>query len=103
MNIIDKMIGTNGCFLVDGSSEATMPEGYAAYAIIVAADSTEIATLDELIAGVATELADASWEGVALSRGDFIPFNNPVVAITLTNAGDRIFCYLEPTDYVAPV
>ncbi len=102
MNTLEKLIGSSGCFVVDGASEATMPAGYAAYAIRVASDNTEIATLDELIEGVATELVDASWESLALSRGDFISFTNPVVAITLTNAGDRVFCYLEPTDYVLP-
>jgi len=102
MNTLDKMIGAGGCFYVLGASEASIPAGYTAYAAMIGVDATEIATVDELIDGVATELADASWEGVALLRGDLITFENPITSITLTNETDSVICYLEPTSYVAP-
>jgi hypothetical protein len=100
MNTLEKMLGAKGCYLIVGDSEKEMPVGYAAYGAVVGIDDTEISTLDHLIAGTPTELADATWESVALKQGDFIPFEYPVVAITLTNATDRLFCYLEETDYV---
>lgn len=102
MITIQKLLGSHGCFYASGAEKLAMPVGYAAYALVIAADSTEIATLDELVDGVLTELADASWEGVALQRGNYIPLKNPCVNITLTNEGDAVFCYLEPTEYIVP-
>jgi len=101
-NALEKIAGVSGCFLIVGEVKTAMPEGYAAYAIIVRTDATVIATLDHLIESVPVTLADASWEGKALLRGDLITFEFPVVTITLTAAGDSVFAYLQPTEYVAP-
>jgi hypothetical protein len=103
MNTLQKLLGTHGCFIATGDSETTMPVGYAAYAVTVRIAATEITTVDELIAGVATELADASWENVALIQNDFITFENPIVSITLNDEADSVLCYLEPTDWIEPV
>jgi hypothetical protein len=100
MNTLQKMFGGAGCLLVSGASEAEVPVGYAAFAGVVFTDDTEIATLDELIDDTATELTDASWESVALPKQALIIFSNPVVKITLTNAGDMLMLYLDVTDYV---
>jgi exosome complex RNA-binding protein Rrp4 len=101
MNTLEKIMGTKGCFLVIGATETDMPEGYAAYSLIVAVDSTIIASVVEFKDGGPVELTTASWEGVELKRGDIITLEYPVVTITLTAATDSVFCYLEDTTYVA--
>jgi hypothetical protein len=102
MNTLEKLIGGKGCFMIVGDSEGVIPSGSAAYACIIGIDDTQITTLNHLVSGAVIELTDASWESVALKRGDYIVFENPVVSITLNGASDSIICYLEPTDYIEP-
>jgi hypothetical protein len=102
MNTLDKIVGTHGTFLVDGATKTILPTGMAAFAIVVGTDLTTIDAVDEIINNAVVALDSATWEGVALAKGDYIAFANPINAITLTNAGDRVFLYLEPSDYVAP-
>jgi len=102
MNTLDKLIGTNGCYYVLGDTTVLLPTGYAAYGMVVNVDDTEVTEVEQLVAGVPETLDDATWEGVALTRGDYIPFINPVISITLTNATDSVFLYLEPCGWVEP-
>jgi hypothetical protein len=102
MNTLDKLVGTSGCILVTGATKVVFPTGYAAYSIVVAADATEVASVDQLVAGAPAALTSASWNAVALTRGDYIAFENPIISITLNAAGDSVFCYLQPCDYVEP-
>jgi hypothetical protein len=100
MNTLEKLLGNKGCYLIVGSDPTLLPTGYAAYAVVVRIDDTEITEVDEIIAGERQTLDDATWEGVAFLQGEFIPFANPVVSFTLTNETDSVLCYLQPTDWM---
>ena len=100
MNTIEKLLGAKGCVLVVGDTKVVFPTGYAAYAIIVNFDTTEIAEVEQIVAGAVAVVDDASWMDVELTRGDYIPLEIPISSITLNAATDSVFCYFEPTTYV---
>jgi hypothetical protein len=97
MNTVEKLSGGIGTVLAKGATEVTMPTNTTAYAMLVRADATAVATITEIIAGVETDNDDGyTWIGEALLKDDFIVFTYPVTAITLTNAGDIVILYLAP-------
>lgn len=101
MNTLEKMMGEHGCFLIVGAAPADMPEGYAAYCMMVRVDKTEVTEMDVYVDGSADTVDDLSWMSVELLRGDLITFADPVVSITLTGETNSVLCYLMPTDYIA--
>lgn len=89
---MNRQMGDKGVLLVAGSSATAMTTGYKCYAVVVRTDDTQIKSVT--ISGAA--VTNASWESVALKRGDYIPFATSITSITLNAAGDSVFCYLEP-------
>lgn len=98
MRELSKLTGGSRQELVVGSTEFVCPAGFAAFACRVRVDGTDIATLDEVRTKgtAAVEVTTKTWQNVALAAGDEIFFEYPVTAITLTNATDSVFLYLEP-------
>jgi hypothetical protein len=104
MNTLEKMLGAKGVFYAAGGSANPMPEGKQCFALMIAADDTEVTEMEQITTpeGTPATIDDLSWQGVALKRGDYIPLEYPIISITLTNANDVALCYLEDSLYVEP-
>lgn len=98
MNDLKKLAGGCRQELVVGSTKYTIPTGYAAYALRVRVNDTKIAAIEEVRTkgAAAIEVTTKTWEDKDLIAGDEIFFEFPVRSVTLTNAGDSVFLYLEP-------
>ncbi len=98
MNELKKLAGGSRQELVVGSTKYNIPSGFAAYALRVRVDETNIAAIEEVRSkgAEAVEVTDKSWQGEDLMSGEEIFFEHPIRSITLTNATDSIFLYLRP-------
>lgn len=105
-SISEKALGSKQRFKT-GVGAITIEAGYQCWGIQINNDATRISTLTEnpSIAGAAqSPVTNYSFEGVdTLKAGNFILFDIPVISLTLVNAADSIFYYIERRlGYVAP-
>jgi len=79
-----------------GVAKYSAPSGYYFYACNCRIDGSKIASLEKNVAGVVSADATDSYIGVAMYQGEFHPFVNRVVSVTLTNATDQLQYWLKP-------
>ncbi len=99
MNELNRIVGKRAEMVV-GATKFTIPTGFSAYAMVVRVDGTIVATLSEMRGNAAAvAVTTKTWEGIALIKGDYVPFEFPVVDITLTGATDSVILYLESNSF----
>lgn len=99
MEYTAKLLGGSKQVLHTGTAAWTAPAGFAAFALECRVDAVHIDTLSEIKQkGVAAAAVTTyTWENVdVLLTGEQILFDFPVTSITLKNATDSIWLFLEP-------
>lgn len=98
MDALNRVIGGRMETVV-GATEFVVPTGYAAYGCTIQVDGTIIAAIKERTgSAAAVAKTDKTWM-VAKNAGNYISFEFPVTAITLTGATDSVDLHLEPKTF----
>ena len=79
-----------------GAAKFSAPAGYYFYACNCRIADSKIASLEKNVAGVVLADATDSYIGVAMYQGEYHPFVNKIVSVTLTNATDQLQYWLKP-------
>jgi hypothetical protein len=98
MNKEGKSLGLKPQIVV-GVGPHTITSGYKAYACKVRVDNTQIKSYTRIKndAGDTEVVTNDTFESINLLAGiDYIPFEDPIVAITLNSVADSITLFLEP-------
>jgi hypothetical protein len=93
MEILDKSIGSEGRQTVVGVGPHTIKAGFKAFGCSVRVDDTQIKSWTDQ---KGTVVANDSNENIALTTGEYIPFNPPIAIITLNAASDSVALWLQP-------
>lgn len=92
MEIINKLLGSEGCQIVVGVGPTLVKTGFTAYGCSVRVDATEINSITQSGTPVTTE----SFENIALIANEYITFGHPITSITLNAVGDSVTLWLQP-------
>ncbi len=93
MDILNKLLGSEGRQTVVGVGPHAVKTGYRAFGCSVRVDNTEIKSITQSGAAV----TDDSNENIALSKNEYVPFHPPITSITLNAAADSVALWLQPT------
>jgi hypothetical protein len=78
-----------------GAAKYSAPAGYYFYACNCRIDGSKIASCEKNVGGVISADATDSYIGVAMYPGEYHPFVNKIVSVTLTNAADQLQYWLK--------
>jgi len=78
-----------------GVAKFTAPSGYYFFACTCRIDGSEIASCEKNVGGVISADATDSYIGVAMYTGEFHPFVNKIISVTLTGAADQLQYWLK--------
>jgi hypothetical protein len=98
MDAQNRMIGGRMETVV-GATEFVIPTGYAAYGCTIQVDGTIIKEIKERTGSTAAVAKTNKTWMIAKNTGNYISFEFPVTAITLTGATDSVDLYLEPKTF----
>ncbi len=79
-----------------GAAKYTAPAGFYFYAASCRVDGSKIASCEKNVSGTVSADATDSYIGVAMYQGEYHPFVNKIVSVTLTNATDQLQYWLKP-------
>jgi len=79
-----------------GVAKYSAPAGYYFHACTCRIDGSAIASCEKNVGGVIFADATDSYIGVAMYVGEYHPFINKIVSVTLTNATDQMQYWLKP-------
>jgi hypothetical protein len=79
-----------------GSAKYSAPEGNYFYACNCRVDGTIIASLEKKVGAVVSADATDSYIGVAMYQGEYHPFVNKIVSVTLTGGSDQLQLWYKP-------
>ena len=79
-----------------GVAKFLAPNGYYFFACNCRIDGSKIASLEKSVNGVLSADATDSYIGVAMYQGEYHPFVNKIVSVTLTGATDQLQYWLKP-------
>jgi hypothetical protein len=97
MEPIVKLLGKQ-CQLIAASGAHSVLEGYRAYSLKVRTDNTQITSVTKIEGdtGVEEVVSSYSWQNVNLLAGiDYVPFEDPITAITLGSGTPSVMLFLE--------
>jgi len=97
----EKLVGSDGCFIIVGSAATAIPTGFRAYALTVRVDGTQIKSITQVVGTTSAVVTTGiSWMNISLLAGiDYIPFLYPITSITLNASTDSVILWLQSIYY----
>jgi len=79
-----------------GAAKFTAPAGFYFYAASCRVDGSKITSCEKNVSGTVPADATDSYIGVGMYQGEYHPFVNKIVSVTLTAATDQLQYWLKP-------
>lgn len=98
MDAENKLLGSKSQLIV-GVGPHTILSGYKAYGCKIRIDNTQITSYTKIEndTGASAVVTDDTFENKNLIAGiDYIPFEDPIISITLASSTDSALLFLEP-------